>query len=95
MEKKRKIPIKKSSLGRNNLAVIFKVNLDKKGFSSWKEFTAKIGEDNPRTFIDWFNGKQLIQKEVIEKAFEELEIEKELINIYCVPTIKYKLRGVK
>lgn len=89
---KRKIPIKKSTLERNELAVIFKVNLDKNNFSSWKEFCDKLGLDNPRTFIDWFNGKQLLKKEVIEKAFDELKINKELIQIFCEPIIRYKLK---
>ena len=91
----KKIPIKRSSLYRNDLATIFKVNLDKKGFSSWEQFTDEIGVDNRRTFIDWFNGKQAVKKEVLEKAFDILGINKELIKIYCKEEVKYTLLNNK
>lgn len=48
---KRKIPIKNKN---NDLSLIIKNNLDKKGISTWKELTDLIGAENPRTFVDFF-----------------------------------------
>ena len=63
------------------------------GFYSWEEFTNKLGISNKRLFIDFFNGKQYVKKEDMEKAFNELEIPKELLDIYLEPVIRYKLKG--
>lgn len=92
MTNKRKIPIRNFS---NDLSCIIKVRLDKKEISTWKELTDMIGADNPRTFTDFFNGKQCIKKEYIDKLFELLEIDNSLKEIYLEPVIKYKLKENK
>ena len=86
---KRKIPMKNFN---SELSCIFKAKLDQKGYSTWKEFVDDIGCENPRTFIDFFNGKQCISKEVMERAFEKLGIDKELIKFFTVEVIKYKIK---
>lgn len=86
---KRKIPIKNKN---NDLSMIIKNNLDKKGISTWKELTDLIGADNPRTFVDFFNGKQCVKKEYIDKLFEVLELDERLREIYLEPVIRYKLK---
>ena len=88
MTNKRKIPIRNFN---NDLSCIIKARLDRKGISTWKELTDMIGADNPRMFIDFFNGKQCIKKEYIDKLFELLEIDNSLKEIYLAPVIKYKL----
>ncbi len=90
--KKRRIPIRNFN---NDLSCIIKARLDKKEISTWKELTDMIGADNPRTFTDFFNGKQYIKKEYIDKLFELLEIDNSLKEIYLEPVIKYKLREDK
>lgn len=89
---KRKIPIKNTY--NNDLVAIFKNRLDKYGYSTWKEFTDTLGIDNRRAFIDFFNGKQMISKEKIEKAFRLLEIPEELLDIYAREVVSYKIRKV-
>lgn len=86
---KKKIPIKNK---KSDLSVIIKNRLDKKGISTWKELTDLIGTDNPRTFVDFFNGKQCIKKEHIDKLFEVLELDERLREIYLEPVIRYKLK---
>lgn len=88
MEKK-KIPLKNID---NDIKAILKWRLDQKGYNTWKKLTDEIGEENPRVFTDWFNGNQLIKKDVLEKAFDILEIPKELIEIYTEPVIRYRLK---
>lgn len=90
---KRKIPIKNTY--NNDLVAIFKNRLDKYGYSTWKEFTDTLGINNRRAFIDFFNGKQCISKETIEKAFELLEIPTELLDIYTDKVIRYKIKKVE
>ena len=85
----RKIPMKGI---KSDLAWIFKSRFDRLGFSTWKEFTDKLGLENPRTFIDFFNGGQCISKETLEKAFKELNIPLQLLEIYTEPVIKYKVK---
>lgn len=92
MANKRKIPIRNFN---NDLSCIIKARLDRKGISTWKELTDAIGTDNPRTFIDFFNGKQCIKEEYIDKLFELLEIDDSLKEIYLEPVIKYKLKEDK
>ena len=87
--KKRKIPIRNFN---SDLSCIIKSRLDKKGISTWKELTDLIGTDNPRTFVDFLNGKQCVKKEYIDKLFEFLEIDNRLKEIYLEPVIKYKLK---
>lgn len=89
MTNKRKINIRNFN---NELSCILKVKLDKKGISTWKELTDLIGSDNPRMFIDFFNGKQYIKKEYIDKLFEVLELDERLREIYLEPVIRYKLK---
>ena len=89
----KKIPIKIN--GKSDLVAIFKNTLIKYNFNTWKEFTDKIGIDNPRAFIDFFNGKQCLDKDIIEKAFEELNIQTELLDVYVEPIIKYKIKEIK
>lgn len=86
---KKKIPIKNK---KSPFSVIIKRKLDEKQISTWKELTDLIGIDNPRTFIDFFNGKQCIKKEDIDKLFEVLELSEEIKEIYLEPVIKYKLK---
>lgn len=86
---KKKIPIKNKN---NDLSIIIKNSLDKKGISTWKELTDLIGADNPRTFTDFFNGKQCVKKEHIDKLFEVLKIDERLKEIYLEPVIRYKLK---
>ena len=92
MINKRKIPIRNFN---KDLSCIIKARLDRKGISTWKELTDMIGADNPRMFIDFFNGKQCIKKEYIDKLFELLEIDNSLKEIYLEPVIKYKLKEDK
>ena len=80
--------------GKSDLLAIFKQRLDKKGYSNWKEFTDKLGIENPRIFIDFFNGKQCISESNIIDAFNELEIPKEIFDIYLERVIKYKIKKV-
>lgn len=87
---KRKIPIKNKN---NDLSLIIKNNLDKKGISTWKELTDLIGAENPRTFVDFFNGKQCVKKEYIDKLFEVLELDERLREIYLEPVVRYKLKN--
>lgn len=87
--KKKKIPIKNFN---SDLSCIIKARLDKKEISTWKELTDMIGVENPRTFIDFFNGKQCIKKEYIDKLFEVLELDERLREIYLEPVIRYKLK---
>ena len=54
-----------------------------------------LGIDNPRTFIDFFNNKQCVKKEYIDKLFDILEIDERLKDIYLEPVIKYKLKENK
>ena len=89
--KKRRINMKNFN---NELSCIIKVKLDKKGISTWEELTEMIGADNPRTFIDLFNGKQCVKKEYIDKLFEVLEIDERLKDIYLEPVIKYKIKEI-
>ena len=89
MNKKRKIPLKNFD---NDLAYIFKRKLDQKGIGSWKELTHVLNIDNPRTFIDFLNGKQCVKKEYIDKLFEVLELDERLREIYLEPVIRYKLK---
>lgn len=86
---KKRIPIKNFS---SDLVVMFKFKLDKKGYCTWKEFTDDIGVDNPRAFVDFFMGKQCLPKEVLDKAFQVLEIPMDLLNIYTEPVVKYKIK---
>lgn len=86
---KKRIPIKNFS---SDLVVIFKAKLDKKGYCTWKEFTEGIGVDNPRAFVDFFMGKQCLSKEILEKAFQELEIPIQLLDLYAEPVTKYKIK---
>ena len=86
---KRKIPMKNFN---SDLSAIFKNRLDKLGYSTWKELTDKLGLDNPRSFIDFFNGKQCLSKEVLENTFSLLGIPQELLEIYAEPTTKYKIK---
>ncbi len=88
----KKIPIRLN--GKSDLLAIFKQRLDKNGYSTWKEFTDKLGIKNSRVFIDFFNGKQCISEANIVSAFNELEIPKELFEVYLKPVIKYKLKEV-
>lgn len=90
MTNRRKIPIRNFN---NELSCIIKVRLDKKGISTWKELTDMIGIENQRTFIDFFNGKQCVKKEHIDKLFEILEIDNKLKEIYLEPVVKYKIKG--
>ena len=90
--KKRRIPIRNFN---NDLSCIIKARLDKKEISTWKELTDMIGADNPRTFTDFFNGKQCIKKEYIDKLFELLEIDNSLKEIYLESVVKYKLKEDK
>lgn len=87
--KKRKINMKSFN---SDLAYIFKSRLDKFEISTWEELTNKLEIENPRTFIDFFNGKQCIKKEYLEKAFILLEIPMELLNLYVEPVTKYKIK---
>ena len=87
---KRKIPMKNFD---SDLSVIFKNRLDKLGYSTWKELTDKLELDNPRSFIDFFNGKQCLSKETLEKTFNLLEIPIELLNLYTEPIVKYKIKN--
>lgn len=87
---KRKIPIKNKN---NDLSLIIKNNLDKKGISTWKELTDLIGAENPRIFVDFFNGKQCVKKEYIDKLFEVLEPDERLREIYLEPVVRYKLKN--
>lgn len=87
--KKRKINMKNFN---NDLSCIFKNRLDKFGISTWKELTEKLNIENPRTFVDFFNGKQCISKEILEKTLIFLQIPTELLNIYTEPVIKYKIK---
>lgn len=87
---KRKIPIKNKE---NDLSMIIKNRLDKLEISTWKELTDLIEADNPRTFIDFFNGKQLIKKEYMDKMFEVLGLDERLKDIYLEPVVKYKLKS--
>lgn len=87
---KRKIPIKNKN---NDLSLIIKNNLDKKGISTWKELTDLIGAENPRIFVDFFNGKQCVKKEYIDKLFEVLELDERLREIYLEPVVRYKLKN--
>lgn len=85
----RKIPLRNF---KTELALIFKKRLDELGYSTWKQLTDKLGLNNPRSFIDFFNGRQCLSKEIIEKTFEILDIPKELIDLYAEPIIKYRIR---
>lgn len=86
---KRKIPMKNF---RSDLACIFKKRLDEKGYKTWEELTNELGLDNKRTFVDFFGGKQLISKEVLEQAFELLDIPKEYLDTMVEKVIKYKIK---
>ena len=88
---KRKIPIK-SFKNKSDLLTIFKNRLDNFGYSTWKELTDKLKMDNPRAFIDFFNGKQALNKHDLEFAFELLEIPIELLELYTEPVIKYRIK---
>ena len=66
--------------------------LDKLGYSTWKELTDKLELDNPRTFVDFFNGKQCISKDVLIKTFEILDIPIELLDLYTEKIVKYKIK---
>lgn len=87
--KKRKIPMKNFN---SDLSRIIKSRLDKREISTWKELTDMLNIENPRTFIDFFNGKQCVKKEDIDKLFEFLEIDERIKDIYLEPVIKYKLK---
>ena len=82
---KRKIPMKNFN---SDLSLIFKNRLDKLGYSTWKELTDKLGLDNPRSFVDFFNGKQCLSKEVLKNTFSLLDIPQELLEIYAEPISK-------
>lgn len=90
---KRKINIRNTY--NNDLVAIFKNRLDKFGYSTWKEFTDTLGVKNGRAFIDFFNGKQCLSKEILEKAFELLKIPTELLDIYTDKVIRYKIKKVE
>ena len=86
---KRKIPMKNF---RSDLACIFKKRIDEKGYKTWEELTNELGLDNKRTFVDFFNGKQCIPKEVLEQTFELLDIPKEYLDTMVEKVIKYKIK---
>ena len=90
MNKKRKINMKNFN---SDLSCIFKSRFDKLGYSTWKEFTDELGLDNPRAFIDFFNEKQCLSKEILEKAFEILNINLKLLELYTEPIIKYRIKS--
>lgn len=79
---------------KTDLALIFKIKLDEKGFSTWEEFINKIKMSNYRAFIDFFNGKQAIKENDMIKACEELEIPLELLILYVDKEIRYKIRKI-
>lgn len=86
---KKRIPMRNFN---SDLSCIFKNRLDKLGYSTWKELTDKLELDNPRTFVDFFNGKQCISKDVLIKTFEILDIPIELLDLYTEKIVKYKIK---
>lgn len=83
---------KNDSISSDELKKIFKAKLIFKGYNTWKELINVIGEENQRCFTDWFNGKQALSKDVLEKTFEILDIPLELLDVYAEPVIKYKIK---
>ncbi len=80
--------------GKSDLLAIFKNRLDRYGYKTWKELTDKVGIENKRAFIDFFNGKQCLTREQLEKTFEILEIPIELLELYTEKIIKYKIKNI-
>lgn len=80
--------------GKSDLLAIFKNRLDRYGYKTWKELTNKVDIENERAFIDFFNGKQCLTREQLERTFEILEIPIELLGLYTEKIVKYKIKDL-